>query len=43
LIYKAKEELKIEDKNMAERISKLYEAIDENDDVTNIYTNASAN
>jgi len=41
LIYKAKEELKIEDETIKEKIGKLYEAIEDVDDVTNIYTNAN--
>jgi YebC/PmpR family DNA-binding regulatory protein len=40
LIYKAKEGLNIEDENIKEKIGKLYSAIDDVDDVTNIYTNA---
>jgi len=41
LIYKAKEELKIEDETIKEKIGRLYEAIEDVDDVTNIYTNAN--
>lgn len=38
-IYKAKEELNITDQTNKEKIEKLYEAMDELDDVNEIYTN----
>ena len=41
LIYKAKEELQIEDETVSKKIANLYEAIDNVDDVVNIYTNAN--
>jgi len=41
LAYIAKEELKIEETDIQEKIEKLFTAIGELDDVNNIYTNAS--
>ncbi|HOK35387.1 MAG TPA: YebC/PmpR family DNA-binding transcriptional regulator [Candidatus Pacearchaeota archaeon] len=39
LEFVPKEEIKIEDKSIKEKIEKLFEALDEHDDVQNIYSN----
>jgi len=39
--YVAKEEIQITDEHLKERIEKFYEALDENEDVSNYYSNAN--